>query len=67
MKDDTHGVFTPEMMKFPQVTWIETFLEGVPDKITGLTIFKEIVWFTYRLGLSRAQWSTEEDDPSDVS
>ena len=45
MKDNAHGVFTPEMMKIPQATWIETFLEGVTDKITGLSIFKELVWF----------------------
>ena len=25
MKDDAHGAFTPEMMKIPQATWIETF------------------------------------------
>ena len=41
MKDNTHGAFTPEMMKIPQATWIETFLEGVTDKNTGLPIFKE--------------------------
>ncbi len=29
MKDEAHGAFTPEMMKLPQATWIETFLEGV--------------------------------------
>ena len=45
MKDDPHGVFTPEMMKFPQATWIETFLEGVTDKSTRLPIFKELAWF----------------------
>ena len=32
VKDDAHGAFTPEMMKLPQATWIETFLEGVTDK-----------------------------------
>ncbi len=26
---NAHGAFTPEMMKLPQATWIETFLEGV--------------------------------------
>ena len=26
VKDDTHRVFTPEMLKLPQTTWIETFL-----------------------------------------
>jgi len=49
VKDDTHGAFTPEMMKFPQATWIETFLEGVTDKNTGLPKFKELVWFTYKV------------------
>jgi hypothetical protein len=49
VKDDVHGVFTPEMMKLPQVTWIETFVEGVTDKSTGLSIFKEIVWFVYKV------------------
>jgi hypothetical protein len=49
VKDDAHGAFTPEMMKFPQATWIETFVEGVTDKITGLTIFKELVWFVYKV------------------
>ena len=28
VKDDTHVAFIPEMMEFPQGTWIETFLEG---------------------------------------
>ncbi len=42
MKDDGHGDFTPEMMKLPQTTWIETFLEVVTDKSTGLTILKEL-------------------------
>ena len=37
------------MMKLPQATWIETFLEGVTDKSTGLTIFKEISWFVYKV------------------
>jgi hypothetical protein len=49
VKDDVHGVFTPEMMKFPQTTWIETFVEGVTDKSTGLPIFKELVWFVYKV------------------
>jgi len=35
VKDDAHGVFTPEMMKLPQEIWIETFVEGVTDKSTG--------------------------------
>ncbi len=37
------------MMKLPQATWIETFLEGATDKNTGLSIFKELVWFTYKV------------------
>ena len=37
------------MMKLPQATWIETFLEGVTDKSTGLPIFKELAWFTYKV------------------
>ena len=45
MKDNAHGAFTPEMMKLPKATWIETFLEGVTDKSTGLPIFKELPWF----------------------
>ena len=55
MKDDAHGAFTPEMMKLPQATWIETFVEGVTDKSTGLTIFKELPWFTYKV--SGVMWS----------
>jgi formylmethanofuran dehydrogenase subunit D len=46
---DAHGDFTPEMMKLPQATWIETFVEGVTDKSTGLPIFKEIAWFAYKV------------------
>ena len=49
VKDDAHGAFTPEMMKLPQATWIETFLEGVTDKSTGLPIFKELAWFAYKV------------------
>jgi hypothetical protein len=49
VKDNAHCAFTPEMMKLPQKTWIETFVEGVTDKRTGLTIFKEFVWFTYKV------------------
>jgi hypothetical protein len=41
--------FTPEMMKLPQETWIETSLEGVADKSTGLSIFKELAWFAYKV------------------
>jgi hypothetical protein len=37
------------MMKLPQTTWIETFVKGVTDKSTGLTIVKEFVWFTYKV------------------
>jgi hypothetical protein len=55
VKDDSHGAFTPEMMKLPQATWIETFVEGVTDKYTGLSIFKELVWFTYKV--SGVMWS----------
>ncbi len=49
VKDDAHGAFTPEMMKLPQATCIETFLEGVTDKSTGQPIFKELAWFTYKV------------------
>jgi hypothetical protein len=49
VKDDTHGVFTPEMVKLPQVTWISTFLEGVTDKSTGLPLFSELAWFAYKV------------------
>jgi hypothetical protein len=42
VKDDAHGAFTPEMMKLPQATWVETFLEGLP-------IFKELAWFAYKV------------------
>ncbi len=34
VKDDVHGTFTPEMVKLPQGTSIETFLEGVTDQTT---------------------------------
>jgi hypothetical protein len=49
VKDNAHGAFTPEMMKLAQVTWIETFVEGVTDKNTGLPIFKEFAWFAYKV------------------
>jgi hypothetical protein len=49
VKDDAHGAFTPEMMKLPQATWIETFVEGVTDKSTGLPIFKELASFTHKV------------------
>jgi hypothetical protein len=32
-----------------KATWIETFLEGVTDKYTGQPIFKELVWFVYKV------------------
>jgi hypothetical protein len=48
VKDNAHGDFTPEMMNLAQATWIETFVEGVTDKSTGLPIFKELTWFTYK-------------------
>jgi hypothetical protein len=49
VKDDVHGAFTPEMMKIPQTIWIETFVDGVIDKSTGLSIFKELAWFVYKV------------------
>ena len=49
VKDDSHGTFTPKMLKLPQATWIATFLEGVTDKSTGLSLFSEIVWFVYKV------------------
>ncbi len=49
VKDDAHGAFTPEMLKLPQGTWISTFVEGVTDKNTGLLLFSEFVWFTYKV------------------
>ncbi len=49
VKDDAHGAFTPEMLKLPQETWISTFVEGVTDKITGLHLFSELVWFVYKV------------------
>ena len=49
VKDDSHGAFTPEMLKLLQATWIETFFEGVTDKSTGLTLFKELAWFAYEV------------------
>jgi hypothetical protein len=30
-------------------TWIETFLEGVTDKNTGLPLFSELAWFVYKV------------------
>jgi hypothetical protein len=29
--------------------WIETFLEGVTDKSTGLPLFSELSWFVYKV------------------
>jgi hypothetical protein len=49
VKDDIHSVLTPGMMNLPQGTGIETFVEDVTDKSTGLPIFKELVWFTYKV------------------
>jgi antitoxin component of RelBE/YafQ-DinJ toxin-antitoxin module len=31
VKNRAQDAFTPEMMKLPQSTWMETFLEGVID------------------------------------
>ncbi len=49
VKDDAHGVFTPEMLKLPRATWIATFVEGVTDKSTGLPLLSELAWFTYKV------------------
>jgi hypothetical protein len=49
VKDDAHGTFTPEMTKLPQAIWIETFVDGVTDKSTGLPIFKEFVRVVYEV------------------
>ena len=49
MKDNAHGAFAPEMMTLPQSSWVETFLEGVTDKSTGLPIFKKLAWFVYKV------------------
>ena len=49
VKDDAHGAFTPEMLKLPQATWIELFLDGVTDKSTGLPLFSELAWFEYKV------------------
>jgi hypothetical protein len=49
VNENSHDFFTPEMMKLPQSTWIETFVEGVTDKNTGLSIFKDLVWFVYKV------------------
>ena len=46
---------------------VETFLEGVTDKSTGLPIFKELVWFAYKVSgvmcsvsACEHRWSIEE-------
>ena len=49
VKDDTHGTFTPEILNLPQGTWIPTYVESVTDKITGLPLFRELVWFAYKV------------------
>ncbi len=49
VKDDDHGSFTPEMLKLPQATWIGTFVESVTDKSTGLPLFSDLGWFTYKV------------------
>jgi hypothetical protein len=36
-------------LNLPQGTWIETFLEGVTDKNTGIPLFSEFVWFVYKV------------------
>jgi hypothetical protein len=36
-------------LNLPQATWIETFLEGVTDKSTGLPLFCELDWFVYKV------------------
>jgi hypothetical protein len=36
-------------VNLPQTTWIETFLEGVTDKSTGLPLFSELAWFVYKV------------------
>ena len=40
-------------LNLPQVTWIETFLEGVTDKSTGLPLFSDfadnLTWFVYKV------------------
>ena len=61
VKDDDHGAFDPEMIKLPQETWIETFVEGVTDKSTGLNIFKELVWFVYKVSGVMCSASACED------
>ena len=49
VKEDAHGAFTPEILNLPQATWIETFVEGVTDKSTGLPLFSEFDLCTYKI------------------
>ena len=67
LKDRAQDAFTPEMMKLSQATWIETFLEGVIDLSTGLTNFKDLAWFAFKVcgvmfSVSACEhcWSIEE-------
>jgi hypothetical protein len=52
--------FHPRNDELPQATWIETFVEGVTDKSTGLSIFKELPWFVYKV--SGVMWSVSACD-----
>ncbi len=61
VKDDAHGVFTPEMLKLLQATWIATFLDGVTDKCTGLPLFSDLVWFAYRVSSGMCSGSACEN------
>jgi hypothetical protein len=36
-------------LNFTQATWIETFLEGVTDKSTGLPLFSDLAWVAYKV------------------
>ncbi len=51
VKDDAHGVFTPEMMNLPQATWIETFVEGVTTKTPDCPYSRSLTgsWFVYKV------------------
>jgi hypothetical protein len=62
VKDDAHGVFTPEMLNLPQATWIATFVEGVTDKSTGLPLFCELPWFAYKVSVVMSSASACEPD-----
>ncbi len=63
VKDDAHGDFTSEILKCSQATWIASFVEEVTDKNTGLPLFSELVWFTYKVMCSVSvcehYWSIE--------